>query len=77
MFLLLTAAGFLTHNDVYEQSINIKQLNICPKTYNRKNWSAAITYYPNHDVTNYLYLVISKTLDLTVVIDLEIKRMKM
>ena len=53
MFLLLTAAGFLTHNDVYEQGINIKQLNICPKTYNRKNWSAAITYYPNHDVTNY------------------------
>ena len=49
MFLLLIAAFFLTHNDVYEQNINRKRLNICPKTYNRKKWSAPITYYSNHD----------------------------
>ena len=35
MSLLLIAACFLTHNDVYEQNINKKRLNICPMTYNR------------------------------------------
>ena len=47
MFLSLIAACFLTHNDVYEQNINRKRLNICPKIYNRKKWSALITYYLN------------------------------
>ena len=51
MFLLLIAACFLTHNDVYEQNINRKRLNICPKTYNCKKWSAPITYYSNHDAS--------------------------
>ena len=56
MFLLLTAAGFQTHNDAYEQNINIKQLSIYPETYNHKIWSAEIMYSPNHDATNYLYI---------------------
>ena len=51
MFLLLIAAFFLTHNDVYEQNINRKRLNICPKIYNRKKWSAPIAYYSNHDAS--------------------------
>ena len=51
MFLLLTAACFLTHNDVYEQNITRKQLNFCTKTYNRKKWSLPITYYSNHDAS--------------------------
>ena len=51
MFLLLIAACFLTHNDVYEQNINRKRLNIFPKTYNCKKWSAPITYYSNHDAS--------------------------
>ena len=45
MFLLLIAAYFPTHNDFYEQNINRKRLNICPSTYNRKKWSAPITYH--------------------------------
>ena len=32
-------------------SINKKRLNIYPKTYNRKKWSAPITYYSNHDAS--------------------------
>ena len=51
MFLLLIAAYFSTHNDVYEQNMSRKRLNICSKTYNRKNWSAPITYYSNHDAS--------------------------
>ena len=51
MFLLLTGACFLTHNDVYEQSINTKRLNICPRTYNHKKWSESITYYSNYDAS--------------------------
>ena len=51
MFLLLIAAYFPTHNDVYEQNMNRKRLNICSKTYNRKKWSAPITYYSNHDAS--------------------------
>ena len=49
MFLILIAAFSLTHNDVYQLNINRKRLNICPRTYNRKKWSAPITYYSNHD----------------------------
>ena len=49
VFLLLIAACFLTHNDVYKQNINRKRLKICPKTYKCKKWSASITYYPNYD----------------------------
>ena len=51
MLQLLIAACFLTHNDVYEQNINRKRLNICPKTYSRKKWAAPITYYSNHDAS--------------------------
>ena len=51
IFLLLIAACFLTHNDFYEQNINRERLNICRKTYDRKNWSAPITYYSNHDIS--------------------------
>ena len=51
MFLLSIAACFLPHNDVYEQNINRKRLNICSKTYNRKKWSAPITSYSNHDAS--------------------------
>ena len=51
MFLLLIAACFLTHNDVYKQNINRKRLNIRPRTYNRKKWSAPITYYSSHDAS--------------------------
>ena len=51
MLLLLTAACFLTRNDVYEQNTNRKRLNIYPKTYNRKKWSAPKTYYSNHDAS--------------------------
>ena len=47
MFLLLIATCFPTHNDFYKQNIN--RLNICPRTYNRKKWSAPVTYYSNHD----------------------------
>ena len=50
MFLLLIAACFLTHNDVYQQN-NRERLNICPKTYNSKKWSAPITYYSNHNAS--------------------------
>ena len=49
MFLLLIAAYFSTHNDVYEQNMSRKRLNICSKTYSRKKWSAPIRYYSNHD----------------------------
>ena len=56
MFLLLTAACFLTHNDVYEQRINRKRLNICPTTYNYEKWLAPITYYSNHDAS-YKFLI--------------------
>ena len=49
MFLLLIASCFPTHNDVYKQNDNRKRLNICSRTYNRKKWSAPITYYSNHD----------------------------
>ena len=51
VFLLLIAAFFLTHNDVYEENINRKRLNICPKSYNRKKRSAPITCYSNHDAS--------------------------
>ena len=54
MFLLLIAACFPTQNDVYQQNINRKQLNICPRTYNRKKWSAPITYYCNRDASDKL-----------------------
>ena len=37
MFLLLIAVCFPTHN-VYEQKMDSKRVNICPKTYNRKKW---------------------------------------
>ena len=46
-FVLLTTC-FLAHNDVYEQNISRQRLNICPKTYSHKKWSAPITYYFNH-----------------------------
>ena len=49
MFLLLIAASFLRHNDVYKQNINREWLNIFPKTYNHTIWSTPITYYSNHD----------------------------
>ena len=51
MFVLLITVCFLTHNEVCEQNINRKRLNICPKTYYRKKWSALITYYSNYDVS--------------------------
>ena len=38
MFLLLIAVCFPTHNNVYEQNMDSKRVNICPKTYNRKKW---------------------------------------
>ena len=56
MFLLLIEACFITHNDVYEQNINRKRLNICINTCNRKKWSAPITYYSNHDASCKLIL---------------------
>ena len=56
MFLLLFAACFATHNDVYKQNINRKRLNICPRTYNRKKWSAPITCYSNHDARHRLFI---------------------
>ena len=51
MFLLLKAACSPTHNNVYKQNIEKKQLNICPRAYNHKKWSAPITYYSNHDAS--------------------------
>ena len=51
MFVLLITVCFLTHNEVCKQNINRKRLNICPKTYYRKKWSAPITYYSNYDVS--------------------------
>ena len=56
MFLLLIAACFPTHNDVYKQNIDRKRLNICPRTYNCKKWLAMITFYSNHD-TSYKLLI--------------------
>ena len=56
MFLLLIAARFPTHNDVYEQNMNGKRLNIYPKTYNRKKWSTPIMYYSNHDASYKLFI---------------------
>ena len=51
MLLLLIAACFPTHNNVYKQSVKKKQLNICRRAYNHKKWSAPITYYSNHDAS--------------------------
>ena len=56
MFLLLIAACFLTRNDVHEQNINRKRLNICPEIYNRKKCSAPITYYSNQDANYKLFI---------------------
>ena len=56
MFLLLIAACFPTHNDVYGQNMNRKGLNIYPKTYNRKKWSTPIMYYSNHDASYKLFI---------------------
>ena len=56
MSLLLTAACYPTHNNVYKQNINRKRLIICPRTYNRRKWSAPITYCSNHDA-RYRFLI--------------------
>ena len=63
MFLILIAAFSLTHNDVYQLNINRKQLNICPRTYNRKKWSVPLTDYSNHDVS-YRLLISSDIYDI-------------
>ena len=51
MFLLLIAACFPTHNDVYKQNIHRKRFHICLRTHSCKKWSASTTCYSNHDAS--------------------------